>query len=60
LILAAEGDPAHPFECAARLAQLLPNARLIQIAPKSSIDDRPHLEEVDRTIGEFLRSRLLN
>ena len=56
LVLAAEGDPVHPLECARKLARLLPNSRLIQIAPKSPIDDKPHLEEVDRIIGEFLCS----
>ena len=54
LILATEGDPIHPFEYARRLAQLVPTCRLIPIAPKSALDDKPHLEEVDRVIGEFL------
>lgn len=58
LVLAAEGDPIHPFECACRLAELLPNCRLIRIAPKSALDDKPHLEEIDHRIGEFLCSHL--
>jgi pimeloyl-ACP methyl ester carboxylesterase len=58
LILAAEGDPIHPFEFARRLSQHLPNCRLVQIAPKSPFDDRPHLHDVDRLIGEFLRPML--
>ena len=57
LILAAEGDPAHPFEYAQQLAQSLPHCELVRIAPKSALDDRPHLQEVDRAIGEFLRRR---
>jgi pimeloyl-ACP methyl ester carboxylesterase len=57
LILAAEGDPIHPFEYARQLAQFLPNCGLRQIAPKSALDDTPHLEEVDYWIGEFLRSK---
>ena len=56
LVLVAEGDPIHPFECARKLARLLPNSRLIQIASKSPIDGKPHLEEVDRIISEFLCS----
>lgn len=56
LILAAEGDPIHPFECARQLAHYLPNSRLVRIAPKSAHDDAPHLQEVDRLIGEFLNS----
>jgi pimeloyl-ACP methyl ester carboxylesterase len=58
LILAAEGDPIHPIECAHRLRWLLPNSCFTQIAPKSPLDDRPHLQEVDRTIGEFVRAHL--
>ena len=58
LILAAEGDPFHPLDYACCLAKALPNCRLEQIAPKSVIDDRPHLEEVDEKIGRFLQSQL--
>ena len=58
LILAAEGDPIHPFGYARRIAQCLPNSDLVQIAPKSAIDEVRHLEEVDRNIGDFLRSKL--
>ena len=58
LILATEGDPIHPFDYACFLNQALPNCRLVQIAPKSALDDKPHLEEVDREIGAFLRSQL--
>jgi pimeloyl-ACP methyl ester carboxylesterase len=56
LILAAEGDPIHPFEYARQLAQSLANCRLVRIEPKSARDDKPHLQEVDRSVGEFLRS----
>jgi pimeloyl-ACP methyl ester carboxylesterase len=59
LILAAEGDPIHPFDFARRLAQALPVCQFVRIAPKSALDDRPHIEEVDRAIGEFLRSEML-
>ena len=38
LILAAQDDPIHPFECARRLALALPNSRLVEIAPKSPVD----------------------
>lgn len=58
LILAAEGDPIHPFGYARRIAHGLPNSELVQIAPKSAIDEVRHLEEVDRDIGDFLRSKL--
>ena len=58
LILAAEGDPIHPFEYARKIAQALPNCRLVRIAPKSVQDDTPHIQEVDRLIGEFLRTLL--
>lgn len=54
LILAAHGDPVHPFACARRLALALPNSHLVEIAPKSALDDSAHLEEVDRAIGDFL------
>jgi pimeloyl-ACP methyl ester carboxylesterase len=57
LILATEGDPTHPFECARFLAEHLPNCRLERIGLKSALDDKPHLEEVDQKIGEFLRSQ---
>jgi pimeloyl-ACP methyl ester carboxylesterase len=56
LILAAEGDPIHPFEYARRLARFLPNCHVARIAPKSALDVQPHLQEVDRIIGEFIRS----
>ena len=46
------------IECARKLARLLPNSRLVQITPKSAIDDKPHLEEVDRIIGKFLCSQI--
>lgn len=58
LILATDGDPIHPFDYACFLTQALPNCRLVQMAPKSALDDKPHLEEVDREIGAFLRSQL--
>jgi pimeloyl-ACP methyl ester carboxylesterase len=58
VILAAEGDPFHPFDYACCVANALPNCRLVRIAPKSAIDDRPHLEEVDEKIGRFLQSQL--
>ena len=58
LILAAEGDPIHPFGYARRIAQRLPDCELVEIAPKSARDEARHLEEVDRTIGDFLRSKL--
>jgi len=54
LILAAEGDPIHPFEYARQIAQHLPTSRLVTIAPKSAVDDTPHLREVDQMVGEFL------
>ena len=57
LLLAAQGDPVHPFECARQLALSLPHGHLVQIAPKSPLDDSAHLEEVDRLIGDFLRAR---
>lgn len=59
LILAAEGDPIHPFTFARSLAQSLPVCRLVTIEPKSALDDRPHINEVDRAIGEFLFSETL-
>jgi len=58
LMLAAEGDPVHPFGYACRIAQCLPDCALVQIAPKSAIDEAKHLQEVDRNIGDFLRSKL--
>jgi pimeloyl-ACP methyl ester carboxylesterase len=58
LVLATHGDAIHPFECARRLARSLPNSYLVPLAPKSPIDDSPHLTEVDRLIGEFLRTVL--
>jgi len=58
LILAAEGDPVHPFGYARRIAQCLPDRTLVPIAPKSAIDEAKHLQEVDRDIGDFLRSKL--
>jgi len=58
LILAAEGDPIHPFGYARRIAQYLPDCALVQIAPKSANHEARHLQEVDRGIGDFLRSKL--
>lgn len=58
LILAAEGDPVHPFGYARRIAQCLPDCALVQIAPKSASDEAKHLGEVDRNIGDFLRAKL--
>jgi pimeloyl-ACP methyl ester carboxylesterase len=59
LILAAEGDPIHPFAFAQWLADGLPNCRLECITPKSAFNDAPHLDEVDRIAGTFLREQLL-
>lgn len=59
LILAAEGDPFHPFDYACFLAKALQNCRLVRITPKSALDDRPHLEEVDKEIGRFLQAQLV-
>lgn len=59
LILAAEGDPFHPFDYACFLAKALQNCRLVRITPKSALDDRPHLEEVDKEIGKFLQAQLV-
>ena len=56
LILAAAGDPIHPFGFARMLADHLPNCRLAQIAPKSPLDDTQHRVEVDRLIGQFLEA----
>jgi pimeloyl-ACP methyl ester carboxylesterase len=58
LILAAEGDPIHPIECAHHLGRLLPNCCFKQIDPKSPLDDRPHLQEVDHAIGDIVRAHL--
>ena len=58
LILAAEGDPIHPIECAHHLERLLPNCCFKQIDPKSPLDDQPHLQEVDHAIGEFVHAHL--
>ena len=58
LILAAEGDPFHPFGYARRIAQYLPNCEFAQIAPKSARNETGHMEEVDRKIGDFLRCEL--
>ena len=58
LILAAEGDPIHPFGYARRIAQCLPDCELVEIAPKSATDEVRHLQEVDRNIAKFLRSKL--
>jgi hypothetical protein len=30
----------------------------VQIAPKSANDEAKHLQDVDRSIGDFLRSKL--
>ncbi|MBV9269331.1 MAG: alpha/beta hydrolase [Acidobacteriaceae bacterium] len=57
VILAAEGDPIHPFGYARRIAQCLPNCELVQIAPKSAVYEMRHLQEVDGNIGAFLRSK---
>ena len=56
LILAAAGNPIHPLGFARLLADHLPNCRLVQIAPKSPLDDTQHRLEVDRLIGLFLEA----
>lgn len=56
LILAAEGDPIHPFACALRIAYRLTNCLFVRITPKSARDEASHLREVDQHIGEFLPS----
>ena len=58
LILAAEGDPIHPFGYARRIAQCFPDCELVEIEPKTATDEARHLQEVDRNIGDFLRSKL--
>lgn len=60
LVLAAEGDPIHPVSFAVRIAEALPNSRLVGIKPKSVRDERSHLQEVDQQIGEFVGSLLLS
>ncbi len=55
LILAAQSDPLHPFECARELADALPNSRLVPIATGPA-DDRSSTEDAGRSVGEFLRA----
>ena len=54
LILAAEGDPVHPWHFAVRIAEALPDCRLLEIKPKSPRDELSHFEEVDHEIGGFV------
>ena len=58
VVVAAAGNPIHPFEYARELTGRLTDGRLVPIAPKSPLDDTPHLAEVDRVVGEFLRPLL--
>ncbi len=56
LILGNHQDPIHPWFLAARLAQLIPQAELREITPKSVSVDR-HAADVQAAIDGFLMNR---
>jgi pimeloyl-ACP methyl ester carboxylesterase len=55
LIMATPDDPIHPLSFAEALAGAIPRARLVRLGPKQP-NDRPHIEEVNSRIFEFLDS----
>lgn len=53
LVIGHGRDLAHPLACAARLAALIPGARLIEITPKAT-DKAAYLAEFRQALVEFL------
>ncbi len=56
LVLANRQDAIHPFEFGEVLAQAIPGARLVEIAPKS-VSKELHVSQSQRAIAEFLSGR---
>jgi pimeloyl-ACP methyl ester carboxylesterase len=53
LILANHVDPTHPFAYAQRLAEAIPDARLVEV-PSKAVDKAGHAGAARREIGSFL------
>ena len=53
LVLGCRHDPVHPWEHAETLATLLPQARLVELTPKSDSLPR-HAEEFQTAVDAFL------
>ncbi len=53
LILATELDWIHPLSHATTLAEMLPNAKLVELTPKS-VDKQKHLSEFNAAVQKFL------
>jgi pimeloyl-ACP methyl ester carboxylesterase len=58
LIMATANDPIHPLSFAHALAGAIPRASFVKLAPKQ-LDERPHIEEVNSQIVQFLDSVFL-
>jgi pimeloyl-ACP methyl ester carboxylesterase len=53
LVLANQQDEIHPFAFGETLAAAIPQARLVEVAPKSAAKER-HVREVQAALDEFL------
>jgi len=58
LVLANRRDPIHPFEFGEVLARTIPNARLVELTPKSESVER-HTADVQRALVDFLMKNFL-
>jgi pimeloyl-ACP methyl ester carboxylesterase len=52
LVLGTHSDPVHPFAIAEAVAAALPNAKLVEVAPKA-VDEVQHTREVTAAIDDF-------
>ena len=57
LIVGTDDDIIHPLFCAEALARTIPNARFVQVTPKSCARDR-HQAEVRAAIAAFLSEHI--
>ena len=58
LVIGHECDPAHPLAVARALADAIPGAALVEVAPKGDATKEQHLEELRDAVTRFLRERL--
>lgn len=59
LVLASRQDPIHPFQYAQIIAQVIPDAALRELTPKS-VNREQHAADVQRCIGAFLQHHFGN
>lgn len=55
LVLAHDDDPVHPLACGRAIADAIPQAKFVEITPRS-VDRERHEAEIRKEVAEFLSS----